>query len=151
MPAIDYFGIEEAIKAVLEADAGFQGQNAAVHIEEEFSHAMTDGKVVFIYSDRRAPTPGQPIAAGQQTRYQIRHSIWSRSYSIESMRKAMEIRDDLLGVVETALMKNRSLNDAVSTSWLEGGEMMSGKVPGKPGFIASAETVLVVEKKTTTV
>lgn len=152
MPAIDYYGIEEAVKTVLEADTDFQATGAKVFIEEEFVHGMADiGKAVMIYLDKRRPTPGQPAAAGQQTRYQMQLSLWTRAFFVESIRRAINERDDLLGVVEVALMRKRSLNDAVSMLWLEGGEFMTGKSSKPHGFLAAAETVLTVEKKTTTI
>lgn len=155
MPAIDYYGIEKAISAVLTADADFIAANGKAFIEEDFIYGLSDwGRAALIYMDRRSPTPGQPIAAGQQTRYHIRLSVWSRAFHVESMKKAIEERDALLGTVETALMRKRTLNtqgtDVVTFLTLEGGEMMSAKSSKPPGFIASAETVVVVEKKTTT-
>lgn len=154
MAKIDYFGIEEAISAVLLADTEFQATGGKVFIEEDFVHGLPDdGIAAMIYIDRRTPTPGQPIAAGQQTRYLVRFSIWARAFALDSMKAAINKRDDFLGVIETALMRKRTLNhagtDVVSLAYLEGGEMASGRFP-KGGFIAQAETVLVVEKKSTT-
>jgi hypothetical protein len=153
--AIDYYDIAEAISAVLLADSAFAALNAKAFIEEDFAHGMSDiGLAAMIYADRRAPHPQQPLAAGQQTRFVIKYSLWARAFALESMKAAVNKRDQFLGVIETALMRKRTLNhagtDIVSMLWLEGGEMMTGKMPKANGFIASAETIVVVEKTSST-
>lgn len=154
MAAIDYFAIEEAVQTTL---AGYNGLKTSdgvkVLVEEDFLHVaggMDNGKVVIVYLDDRAATPGQPLAAGQRTRFAVGFSIWVFAVSAESFKKAAELRDDLVGLVEVALMTNRTLSNGVAFLYLGGGEFMSARRPSNGAFLAAAEVKMVCEAVATT-
>ena len=130
------------IKNVLDDDASVV---ADVIIEEELS--VQRNNVVGIYlDDRIAPEGDQSLSSGTRTRFQVRFSIWCWHFGIgPDRRPVMEQRDDLLGNVEIALMNNRSLNSTVETSWIEGGEFMSGPDPDSNQFMAGAQIILVAD------
>jgi len=62
----------------------------------------------------------------------------------------MEQRDDLIGKVEIALMKERTLNGTVNSSWLEGGEFLSGPDPTGNQFMSGASVMLIADVTATT-
>ena len=143
MPRINYFNIETQIKAVLDADSNLTG--TAVLVEEEI--AVQRGNVIGIYlDDRSAPSELQSISSGTRTRFFVQFSIWCWHFGIGRDRSpAMQARDDLVGKVEIALMGNRTLNATVNTSWLEGGEFISGPDPTGDQFMSGAQVRLTVD------
>ena len=143
MARINYFNIETQIKAVLDADANLTG--TTILVEEEI--AVQRGNVVGIYlDDRSAPADLQSISAGTRTRLLVQFSIWCWHFGIgRDRRPAMQARDDLVGKVEIALMGNRNLNSTVNTSWLEGGEFISGPDPTGDQFMSGAQVRLTVD------
>lgn len=144
MPAVDYYAIETGLKARLDADATLTGLCTTV-IEEDFSWSQADGPVVYIYMDRREPHSQQTMNAGQRTRFLVHLSVWVRALSMDGFKQASGIRDTLLGKVEAALMRDRTLGGAAGTSWLEGGEMLSAKATGAELYLSAAEIKLVVD------
>jgi len=143
MARVDYFSIETAIKTILDADADLAG--VAILIEEELT--VQRGNVVGIYlDDRDASDPDQSLSAGTRTRFNVRFSIWCWHFGVGRDRRVpMEQRDDLVGKVEIALMKERTLNDTVNMSWLEGGEFLSGPDPTGNQFMSGASIILVAD------
>ena len=149
MARIDYFAIEQQIQTVLQAAADLAG--VMVTVEEELLFGAETTPWVGIYLDRRdALAASQSLSGGQQTRYRLRFSIWCWEYHLESLAKALELRDDLIGKVEIALMGNRTLSGTVITSWLEGGEMPSVRAPGSQSWLAGGEVALIADAKATT-
>ena len=150
MARVDYYAIETQIKSILDADSNLTGTTVSVEGEILFSAEQTPW--VGIYLERReAPASLQTLAAGQRTNFLLRFSIWCWSFSLESITKAIQQRDDLLGKVEISLMSNRTLGNLVRKSWLEGGEMPSGRMPDNTGFVSGAEIILVAEGVASTV
>ena len=156
MAAIDYDDMEDQISSILSSYTGLQTSDGVkVLVEEDFSQvvgALDNGKIVIIYLDDRSATPGQPIAAGQQTRMDIGFSIWIAAVSVHSFRKAAELRTDLIGKVELALMANRTLNNRAASSWLLGGEFHSARKKSPAGlvYMAMGEVKLVAEATAST-
>ena len=150
MARVDYYAIEQEIKTVLEADAALAG--VTVTIEEELMFGSESTPWIGVYLDRRdAPPALQRLGAGQSTRFLLRFPLWCWEYHLESITKAIQRRDDLVGKIEVALMKNRTLSGKVATSWLEGGELPSARLPEQAGFVSGAEVILVAEVSATTV
>ncbi len=144
---IDYYAIEEAIKAVLDGDATLSSAGVLVLIEEQIIFDVeARGGWVVIYAERRDPSNESGISAGQRQRYAIRFSLWCWAYSLEGTKDAMERRDDLVGNVEVALLGNRSLSGAVHKTILGGGDLAGGPLPqDMGGFVAGAEIILTAE------
>jgi hypothetical protein len=142
---IDYWGLEEEVKAILDTEL----VDGHVDIEREFQFASESTPWVGIYLDRRdAPASLQPLAAGKQTRMLVRLRLDCRAYSLESIARASQFRDELIGRVEVALMKHRDLNGKATASWLEGGSF--SRVPQQDGWISGGEVMLVADVKATT-
>ena len=141
MAAIDYAGIEDQLKTLLEADASLNGTR--FYVEEEPQFGLQDAKAVAIFLHSRAPDPEQSLSAGKRTRNIIRLSLWSVFFSIESYRVACTGRDALLGALELVLMKDRTVGGKVASSWLEGGQFQSARDDSNSAFAAAAETILV--------
>lgn len=150
MARVDYYGIESAVKTLLEADSALTG--VAVGIEEEVPFREASALCVEIYATRRdAPAEMQPIRAGKTTRFLLRLSIWCWAYSLESVSKACQLRDDLMGKVEIALMGDHGLGATVNSSWQEGGEFETKASPGaQSGFGMGGEIILVADVRATT-
>lgn len=149
MARVDYYAIEQAIQTLLQGAASLSG--VVVTVEEELLFGAEATPWVGIYLERRdAPSDQQSLSAGQRTRFRLRFSIWCWEYSLESVAKAIQLRDDLLGKVEVVLMGDRTLGNTVSTSWLEGGEMPSARLPGGSGWVSGGEIVLVADALATT-
>ena len=148
MARVDYFNIEEQIKTILDDDADLS--DVDILIEEEIS--VQRGNVIGIYLDERdAPDDEQSLSAGTRTRFNVRFSIWCWHFGIGRDRRVpMQQRDDLVGKVEIALMKKRTLNDTVNMSWLEGGEFLSGPDPTGNQFMSGASVILVANVTGTT-
>ena len=142
MARIDYFSIEDELGSLIRADETVQGVQVTVEGDVE----IEAGALVAIYLDRRDPTSGQSLSAGTRTRFQIKFIIWCWEYSLDSMSDAMKKRDDLVGKVEIILMKNRTISNKVSTSWLAGGAMPAQQLEGDfDGYVAGGEIVLIAE------
>lgn len=148
MARVDYFAIEAAIRDILVADAGLAG--TTVLVEEELT--VNRGNIVGIYlEDRDSPAEIQTLSAGTRTRFFVRFTIWCWHFGVGRNRQVpMEQRDDLVGKVEIALMGNRNLNGTVDSSWLLGGEFISGPDPTGRQFMSGASVILEVDVTGTT-
>lgn len=141
MARIDYFAIEQAIKAQLEADATLAG--VIVEIEQELSWFEND--LVMIYLERRdTPAEIQTISAGQRTTFDLRFALWCWHFGLDAAT-SHERRDDLVGKVELALMRDRTLQATVDWFHIEGGEFLTAK-DDSDGFASGAEIVIVARK-----
>lgn len=146
MARVDYYAIEEAIADHLRVQEDLQNVNIPPP-ETEFSFERRP--MVLISLDRRDAVEGQPLAAGTRTRYTVRFSLWCYQFALK-LKDASEMRDDLIGKVEVALMKNRTLDNSVHYMQLEGGEFESGPAPGIQGFVSAGEIILTAEVTATT-
>ena len=145
MAAVDYAGIRDQLKTILEGDT--RTSNARIFVEEEPQFGLSDAQnIIAVFMDSRsAPPTDQSLAAGKRTRYFLRMSLWVVVFSLDSYKAACDLRDTLLGNLELVLMANRTIGDKVASSWLEGGDMVSAREPSNQAFVAAAETVLVAE------
>jgi hypothetical protein len=144
---VDYFAIESEIAAILRADPLLSGVNVVV--EDQVLFAAEQTPYVGIYLDRRdAPADMQTLTAGRRTTMLLRFLLVCGAYSLDSVARAIELRDNLLGNVEVVLSRFRTINGRVRSSWLEGGEMPSGRV-GDGGWLSLGEINLVAEVQLT--
>lgn len=147
MPRIDYFGIETEMQDILKSDSDLANVTVEVEDGPETLERCPFIEIRLLRTD--APAEIQRVAAGQQTRFEIRFSVLCWEYSLESIRDARKKRNDLLGKAQVVLMKNRTLNDKVSNLRLEGGEMWRSE--GETGFGSTAEIIVICEANATTV
>lgn len=150
MARVDYYAIELAIQTQLQAASGLTGVTVA--LEEELPFGMASDQTVEIYLERReAAADLQGLSAGRQTRFRLHLSLWCWGYSLESVAKACQIRDDLMGNVELALLGDHTFAGAVTSSWLEGGQFDTKESPGATsGFSMGGQIILVADVKATT-
>lgn len=143
--AIDYSGIRNQLKSIIEGDALTSGTR--VYIEEDPQFGLPDAqKVILICLDRRtAPPAAQRLSSGLRTQYHLQGTLVTVFFSMESFEQACVGRDALLGNLELVLMKDRTIGGKVTSSWLEGGEMFSVRNPQSNIWAAVAETLLVMD------
>lgn len=147
MARIDYFAIEQEIATILEADTELAG----VRIDIETEVSTYEGPTVIIFlDDRVAPDDLQSLSAGQKTRMYVTFTLICAAPNYETLRAAAQARDDLIGRVEVALMNNRTLNNRVRTSWLDGGLFDNAK-DEQGGFVSAGEVRLIVDVTSSTV
>lgn len=142
MARIDYFAIEEEIAELIRSHPDFSG--CQVLVEEELIFGADAVPWVGVYLDRRDAQPNQSLAAGTRTRMLVSFSIWVWVFGLDA-QSALKQRDEYVGKLELVLMQNRTLNDKVDMSWIEGGELPSARVPDSAGFTSGGEVVLKAE------
>lgn len=147
MPRVNYFDIESELAEILRANSTLDGVNITVESVTE----LEAGSWVGIYLVGRELPEGQPLAAYTRMRYKLNFVIWCWEYSLDSIADAIRQRDDLVGRVEIALMKNSTLNGKVSYCFLEGGELQSAQVAETSGYVAGGEIILKADVTATTV
>ena len=143
MARISYGGLAKAIKTVIAADPSVRDYDATIEVNpgtvalEKFPH-------IAIYERKHALTAGQPLAAGQQTRKRLQWEVIVSAIG-KSFEDASQMRDDLLGYVEVALMGNRALGGALTNSslMLAGGDLTGG--PLDAGVISQGSIVVTAE------
>ena len=84
MAVIDYAGIRNELKTLLEADT--RTKDARIYVEEEPQFGLSDAQsIIAVFMDSRsAPPPDQSLSAGKRTRYFLRMSLWVVVFSMES-------------------------------------------------------------------
>lgn len=139
MSAIDYAGIKREVQTVLKADEDLNAnRQITVVVEREniFSAEMCPW-INVVALDRQVVE--DVIAAGARMRLDYHMRLLIATFHGESLAKAAESRDTILGLAEIVLMRNRTLNSTVNFLVLEGGEIGSAEVEDDLGFIADAE------------
>ncbi len=150
MGAIDYHGIKVAIKEMLEDDADLNAPLPLnVFVEPDMQFAAEETPWVGIYAENRnAADSDQPLGAAQIVRYTHTLKLIVAFLGFDSLAETTRIRDDVLGRIEIALMKDRTLKGTVVTSWPIGGEM--GFAINEGSFMAVAELMLNADVCATT-
>ncbi len=135
MPAIDYFDLENEIKAVLDADADLLALDVTVFVERQMT--FRQGPEIGIYlAGREAVEERQNIAAGTEARFVLEFAIWCWEFGLE-VPAAYKKLYTLLGLVEVALMRNRSLNGKVASGW-PGGGIVDNALDTEGGFVVGS-------------
>lgn len=143
MARVDYWGIAQAIQRVLQEETALQGVQVTIEDEGLFGAEATPWVGIYI-EGRTAPPDMQVLAAGRRTRMLVRFALWCWYMALET-EAAMRGRDDLVGKVEIALMRDRTFEGAVATAWLEGGELPSARLQQGSGFVSGAEIALICD------
>lgn len=152
MARIDYHAITKAVRDVLRADQGLKdwGQ-ISVEAEDPVPIAINRLPHVGVYARDRAPAARQTLRAGTSQRYAVAWEVWVTAFSAKGFEDAAEQRDELLGLVELALMRRRDLGGAVPSGALDlrGGSFDGGQ-GAEGGWIAQASVRLGIELEATT-
>lgn len=140
MAKVDYYAIAEQIKAIL--DASVPGLTTLVEEPRPAGPDQNPSACVQIRR-RSAPENLQALTAGTQLLMEIDVSIIIEAFAL-SIRQAIELRDDYIGDVENALMANRTLSNTVEVTFIDGGELETGR--DSQGYYATGEVRLRVRK-----
>jgi hypothetical protein len=147
MARIDYAAIQSEIKTVLNADPSLAG--VTVELERDSLTSPEQCPWVGIYLERRQVFR-RPIAAGTRMDYKVFFILWCYEHSMDTIAIAAQLRDDLLGKVEVALMKNTTLNGRVVIMTLsdDAGEFEAART--NAGFLSGGSTRIEAVVKSTT-
>jgi hypothetical protein len=153
MSRFDYYGLEQDIKNLIARDPGVLAhwgeRDPRVLVERDLIFGMDELPCIIIYLKRRdAPSGMQSLSGGQRTRYRITLSIWVADFHFDDVAQACRNRDDLIGLVEVALMRDRDLGGKVGASWTEGGEFLNAETD--KGFVSAGEIILIADGLATT-
>lgn len=143
MARADYYAVQKAIAERIANDEAISEEGIPVFIEVEIS-ARAERQIVVYLDGREAPASIQGLNSGSRTRLHVRYTIACYGFSLK-LTRAMELRDDLMGRVEVALMKEPRdfAREDVATSWLQGGDFANAR--SDAGFMAMGEVGLVVD------
>lgn len=148
MAAINYNAVATGIQTTLNAAASLA--SATIVIEERFPWTVELTPWIGIYFDRRdAPDDLQTLSVGSATRLLLRYRIVCVQHSLVGLEEAISLRNTLLGNAEIALITDRTLDDSVSMSWLEGGDLDDGQDPND-NWMAVGEILLTADARMTT-
>lgn len=133
MAAAAYRAAKQALKDQLLADTSLGG--LSVHIDADLE--ALEGPTVIIFIDGRSAEAEEQSLATTRTRFAISFVLLVADVALD-VAQAAAARDDLVGAVELAMIRNRTLGGKVTGLRLDGGEFFDG--PGKGGgFVAWAE------------
>lgn len=148
MAIVNYSGVLAALVAILQADTRLGG--ARIYCEEDpLFGAMDAGRCIAVYLTRRQIHPDQALQAGKSTRWLVGISIWTFGTSLESFKKAQEMRDALTDQLELVLNDNRTISGTVDFMYMNGGDFLSAQNPGDNVFVAGAETSIACQVSAT--
>lgn len=142
MAQVSYVEIEKQLGEHL--DARLDG--VTVLVEDEVIIANESQPVVAIYFERRKPAPNQYMNK-RRVDYHLIYTLLCWTFSMEGPLAAAYARDDLVARVEEVMLGDRTEwgpPGAIETSWIEGGEMPTGRLPNNAGFASVGEIRLVV-------
>lgn len=144
MARIRYYDYLKAIRDVLDVDTDLQNLHVKIEIGKAIVTAAQTPHVNVTEISREPMRPA--IAAGTLSRYRVRWKITVSAFSAAGFEDAMQQRDEVLGIVEVVMMKNRDLGGILPPRQLtlEGGSLQSA--PGEAGgFWAQADLDLSAE------
>ena len=125
MGRVAYHAVAEEIANILLADPTLAARAVRVVVDE--GNALGPELCPFVNvrpARRDLPVAIQPIAAHTVARFLVTYTLECWEFSLDGMAHAARLRDELLGDVEIALLRNASLNQTVAESWLNGGTFL---------------------------
>jgi|TARA_R100000482_G_scaffold3016_1_gene1138 hypothetical protein len=143
MAVIDYLGIENAIKDLIEADSNTSSFTVLV---EPIDSVKTDAcPYVAIFLDSwDSPSDDELIGGSRPLRTFLTLEIWCYDFSLENLAGA-EARDDMLGKVKEVLKQNRTISDNVLVTRFLGGSFDNQKQTDGLGFFKGVSIKLQCE------
>lgn len=112
MARIDYFSIQTELQRILRADPNLDGLTVTVEEDGPRSAEFTPWIGIYLI---RAPLETEYIAAGTRITRRIVYQLWFFGYHLEHIYLAAQVRDDILGKAEIALMTSRRTNNTLKT------------------------------------
>ena len=149
MTALNYSTITEAVRSQIELYAKTYADDypnlGSLKVVAEREFEFTEGWVGIYLIRRTAPDERQSLSAGLKTRFNLEFEIKVWHYAAETSL-AVEIRNEVLGMMETAIMSDRTFAGNVNACWITGGEFESGRDPSNNGkFWAGASVNLTCD------
>lgn len=150
MSAIRTRTIATALRTAITGDAGVAALAPVVAIDADQEFAADRPRFVGIYTLARRPVSGQAIAAGTRVRYEVDFVCWCAAYSAQDYATASDLRDELVGAVEVALLRAipTFMSGAAILRLPRGGALDGLKSEG--GYLAMGEVAVTVEAVATT-
>lgn len=151
MARVDYSDIKAEIASILSASTDLATVQITVDDDIRLDSFGVSANVEIVRRDYTAPA--QSLSAGQRQRYYLTAVVSVISVALDR-EAAVSMRDSVVGHIEVALMRNRTLNDKVDTLFLQGGDMFLLKNTSSNSegyFIAAAEVVAAIDATITTV
>ena len=143
MAIIDYLGIEQAIKTLLNNDS--RTQDLLVEIEPPEAIRTDSCPYVGIYLDSyETPTDDELIGGTKPFRTFLTIELWIYDFSLENLDCASN-RDVLLVKVKEVMKENRTLSDTVLITRFLGGDYDNQKNTSGLGFFKGVSIRLQCE------
>ena len=151
MSRLNYSDILIGIKNILLEDADLQAHDShgvRVYINDKLGSGIAEQApcVLVELVVRSAPLERQRISAGRVTIFDVQISCVCVEYDLTSVESAMRKLDDLISLVEIALMKDRSLKGSVEGCTINGGKFDS--LTENNHFIVGAEVNVFAQART---
>ena len=132
MATIDYIGIENKIKALINAD----GNTSSYTVEVEPSDAIRTEACPYVaiwLHSWDSPADDELIGGSNPVRTFLIIEIWCYAFSMENL-DGSTLRDTMLANVKNVLKANRSLDDEVVITRFDGGEFQNQQDTNNLGF-----------------
>jgi hypothetical protein len=150
MAIIDYLGIENAIKNLLDNDSRtnqFGGRTTTIEVEGEMILNEVSCPYIAIFLDNHETLEDTETIGGSKpylTKLSI--EIWCYDFSLENLSGATN-RDIMLGKVKEVLKENKTLSNNVLYFKFVGGEFDNQKNTAGLGFFKGVSLVIDCEVK----
>lgn len=124
MAKVDWYGFAENFQAAIQSAL----PNLMCTIEEALPVGpdANPSATIFILG-RTVPEDRQVIAANTVTRYFVNMQIWVAAWSLDGVRRACELRDDVISDIEGVLQNSDNWESFVDAVYLDGGELETAK------------------------
>jgi hypothetical protein len=145
MAIIDYLGVENAIKSLLEADS--RTEDNTVEVEPEFMLIPDKCPYVAIYLDSYETLANTETIGGTKPYLTgLNIQIWCYTFSFENLDGATR-RDSMLGNVKEVIKDNDTLSDTVLYWQFGTGEFDNQKNTAGLGFFKGVSLSLLCQIK----
>jgi hypothetical protein len=140
---VDYRNILAATRTLLLADVAVAARSPMVLLDQSVGFSLDQPIINLTLVRRNAPADLQSLSASTRTRLDVIVAVWVYAFNMDQL-VAEELRDDMIGEVELALMSDTTLGDSVGTSWIIGGDFESAEPHegGMQGFVRAASIEL---------
>ena len=150
MAIIDYLGIENAIKTILDNDSrsnAFGGRTTTIEVESEYILNAEKCPYIAIFLDSYTTLEDtQTIGGATPYLTSLSIQIWCYDCSLENLQGATN-RDTMLGKVKEVLKDNKTLSDNVLYFKFGTGEFDNQKNTAGLGFFKGVSLTIDCEVK----
>jgi hypothetical protein len=133
MATIDYVGIENAIKSLINADSSTSSYTVNVEPSEAIQPDACPYVAIWLHN-WDSPADDELIGGTNPIRTFLIIDIWCYAFSMENLDGAT-LRDTMLANVKNVLKANRTLSDNVVVTRFDGGDFQNQENTNGLGFI----------------